>query len=179
MDNLRPQDETYGGQRVFSCERCGEEFPSRDELKTVSLHPPKSGLKLTFSTTRAHSLMELERSSRLISLLSLPLDHGPRPSSTWAVSIPISNYLPSGCQAKIAKRPWFLSNPTTRMNLLPQRQSPCTSTRISTLTVPKDLCARSDHHCFSKPRRQGSYRAIIQFWIRRRTHHASSLGHVG
>lgn len=37
MDNLRPQDETFGGQRVFSCEMCGEEFPSRDELKIVSL----------------------------------------------------------------------------------------------------------------------------------------------
>jgi hypothetical protein len=36
MDNLRPQDETFGGQRVFSCERCGEEFPSREELKIVS-----------------------------------------------------------------------------------------------------------------------------------------------
>ena len=37
MDNLRPQDETFGGQRVFSCEMCGEDFPSRDDLKIVSL----------------------------------------------------------------------------------------------------------------------------------------------
>jgi hypothetical protein len=136
-DNLRPQDETFGGQRVFSCERCGEEFPSREELKTVSWRLGSSDLKLTGSTTRAHLLMELERNSRLISLLLLPLDHGPLPSSNWAVSIPISNYLPSDYQAKIAKRPWSLDNPTTRMNLLPRRQSLCTSTLISTLTVPK------------------------------------------
>jgi len=51
--------------------------------------------------------MGLERSSRLISLLLLPLDHGPLPSSTLVVSIPINNYLHSACQAKIAKGPWY------------------------------------------------------------------------
>jgi hypothetical protein len=46
MDNLRPQEESYGGQQVFSCERCGEEFPSRDELKTVSQRNPTGNLSL-------------------------------------------------------------------------------------------------------------------------------------
>jgi hypothetical protein len=36
MDNLRPQDDADGLGRVFSCERCGEEFPSRIDLKEVS-----------------------------------------------------------------------------------------------------------------------------------------------
>lgn len=137
MDNLRPQDESYGGQQVFSYERCGEEFPSRDDLKAVSLSEHSIPTELTYRSIRAHLLMGPEQSGHLISPLFLPLDLGPLLSLNLAVSTLTRTFLISECQVKTAKRPWYQSNLPTRTNLLPLRPSPCTPTRQSTRTVPK------------------------------------------